>query len=293
MTSGNIEEKSFSFYGEHSDMTMLASWVGVDTHGICSTYIASDSRFSWSSGETYDYGKKLYASRAFPEIFGYCGDVLFPTVILQQIIEMIDSNLLLTNEMSCAEKNKIIFNKISYELNHYPVSLSNKVFQILHITRETVVHKNKYPNFHAYFISFENGKWKREEKSFPIESGFICILGSGSTDFKLNYERYQGGPNKSTSRNVFHCFIDTLINSKDMSYGGVPQLVGLIRKPHSSGQYYGVLFGDKRYFNGSEIPQDSTYDSIPWRNENFEVCNGRVKKLALGAQSQPDFLRRT
>ena len=67
-------------------MTMLASWIGVDTHGATSAYIVSDSRFCWGNNMTYDYGKKVFASKKYPEIFGYAGDVLFPSVVLSQII---------------------------------------------------------------------------------------------------------------------------------------------------------------------------------------------------------------
>lgn len=42
-------------------MTMLASWVGVHTHGITSAYIVSDSRFSMGN-KHFDHGRKTFAS---------------------------------------------------------------------------------------------------------------------------------------------------------------------------------------------------------------------------------------
>ena len=44
-----------------SQMTLLVSWIGVDTHGPGSIYIAADSRISWTSGITYNYGRKVFA----------------------------------------------------------------------------------------------------------------------------------------------------------------------------------------------------------------------------------------
>ena len=71
-------------------MTLLAAWRGIDTHGPTSAYIVSDSRFSWNKNEYFDYGKKVFASHTYPEILGDAGDVLFPSTVLSQIIEMID-----------------------------------------------------------------------------------------------------------------------------------------------------------------------------------------------------------
>ena len=87
-------------------MTLLASWVGVDTHGPASAYIVCDSRITWNRTTLFDYGKKVFASKIYPEIFGYAGDVLFPSIVLSQILEMIDSNLLFEYSMSCSQKNK-------------------------------------------------------------------------------------------------------------------------------------------------------------------------------------------
>lgn len=39
-------------------MTMLASWIGIDTYGPTSAYIVSDSRISWGKAAAYDHGKK-------------------------------------------------------------------------------------------------------------------------------------------------------------------------------------------------------------------------------------------
>ena len=59
-------------------MTMLVSWIGVDTHGPTSAYIAADSRISWDASNAFDFAKKVFAAKKYPEIFGYAGDVLFP-----------------------------------------------------------------------------------------------------------------------------------------------------------------------------------------------------------------------
>lgn len=188
-------------------MTMLASWIGVDTHGITSAYIASDSRITWGNNDVFDYCKKVFACKQFPEIFGYCGDVLFPSIILSQIVEMIDAEMLFDRDASCDEKNKRIFEKIMYSLNKYPDELRDLV-QILHISRETNVKPGVYPNFSGYFLQYKKEKGMTQEKlKIPDQSGLLYALGTGSTEFKKKYALYQEEANRNTSRNVFHCFM--------------------------------------------------------------------------------------
>lgn len=220
--------------------------------------------------------------------------MLFPSVVLSQIVEMVDRDVLITPALSCAAKNKIVFDKLSYELAKYPMEYSSGGFQILHISRETKVKTGTYPCFHFYFLSYNKSSrtWERNEKVVPKESGIVSVLGSGKTEFDKNYLRYQKGPNKDTSRNVFHCFLDTLGSTKDPCCGGAPQLVGVYRKPESTGRYIGTIYNERCYFAGTEVPKEANYNAIEWRKENFERCDGKVKSLLEDAQPQPDWLRR-
>lgn len=276
-------------------MTLLASWISIDTHGPSAAYIAADSRISWRQTQHFDYfdyGKKVFASKRYPEIFGYAGDVLFPSIVLSQILEMIDSGLLFRQNMSCSEKNGIVYEKLCHSFSKYPDIYGNTPIQVLHISRETVF--EGYPSFYHYRMSWDRSSgWSRSEKSIPDESGLIAVLGSGGKEFSENYKnRYQEGPNKSTSRNVFHCFIDTLMNIQTNQCGGAPQLVGIYRKPLSSARNYGIIYGNKRYFLGMEIPDNASFGMIEWRNELFELCDGATKAKIVGAASQKDSLRR-
>ena len=97
---------------------------------------------------------------------------------------------------------------------------------------------------------------------------------------------------KNTSRNVFHCFIDTLFHSDDPAVGGPPQLAGIYRKPGSAAHYYGVIHNQRRYFLGSEIPYESEYDAVEWRNERFERYSGEEMRRLAAAAVHPDTLRR-
>jgi hypothetical protein len=268
-------------------MTMLVSWIGVDTHGPSSVYIAADSRISWTQEHKFDFGKKVFASKKYPEIFGYAGDVLFPSIVLEQIIELIDAGVLLSKEMTCDAKNKIIFEKICESLSKYPKLCIGNDVQIMHLSRDTEV--DGYPQFYHYKLIWNKHiGFKIEHIPIPKISGLLCVLGSGKKEFENRYSLYQNGSNSNTSRNVFQCFTDTLDNITDIHCGGAPQLVGLIRKPLTAGINFGIISKRKRYFLGMEIPDKSHFDNIEWRNELFEICDGKTMKRKIGAVHQPN-----
>jgi hypothetical protein len=50
-------------------MTSLIAWIGVDSRGPASAYLASDSRISWASGAHWDIGRKLFTSEKSADLF--------------------------------------------------------------------------------------------------------------------------------------------------------------------------------------------------------------------------------
>ena len=51
-------------------MTMLVSWIGIDTHGPTSAYIATDSRISWNMTNKFDFGKKYLPQKSIRKFWG-------------------------------------------------------------------------------------------------------------------------------------------------------------------------------------------------------------------------------
>lgn len=273
-------------------MTLLVSWIGVDTHGVSSAYIASDSRVSWGKVANFDHGRKVFALSQSPDILGYCGDVLFPTMVLSQITEMADKGLLFPDESSCQQRFEAIKGKLIQQFNKYPnmiEEITAPVLQVLHICRDPIDNLK----FSCWLIEWRREKgWKGKKIPLPTSSGVLFSLGSGAKEFSENLERYQKGPDKGTSRNVFHCFCDTLFNIKDEQCGGAPQLVGIYRKPDSSAITYGIIRGRKRFFLGATIIKNVDHSNVEWRNDLFEICDGFSMKKLEQAQSQPNHLRR-
>jgi len=273
-------------------MTLLVSWIGVDTHGIASAYIAADSRISWGNDCNFDHGRKVFAFRNSPDILGYCGDVLFPSIVLSQIAEMADHGLLFSHEATCKERFEAIKEAQVQQFQRYPQmvkKIATDALQLLHICRDP---KNN-TKFACWLMEWHRSAgWSGTEYSMPPCSGILMVLGSGGAEFRDNLKRYQNGPDHGTSRCMFHCFCDTLFNIKDNRCGGAPQLVGIYRKPGSGANTYGVIKDRRRYFLGAYIGNSVSHHGVEWRNDLFERCDGATMRKLIGAQKQPDVLRR-
>lgn len=275
-------------------MTLLVAWVGIDTHGPSSIYIASDSRISWKT-ENFDFGRKVFAFQKWPDILGYCGDVLFPSIALNQIVDLADAGLLFKENFTCKQKFQAIADKLNDLFRQYPQlhsGLAENSLSIIHCSRDPVDDKKFF--CHSYTWSKQNG-WKGTEVSFPSNSGVLFALGTGAKHFNENLVRYNNdrkNRNAGTSRSVFHCFCDTLRHITELTVGGAPQLVGIIRKKDSVAQTFGIIYDGKRYFLGAHIDNLRNFDNICWRNNNFEKCDGDTKLKSPNARERPDPLRR-
>lgn len=273
-------------------MTLLVSWIGVDTHGTASAYIAADSRVSWSKDVNFDHSRKVFAFGHSPDIIGYCGDVLFPTIVLSQITEMADRGLLFSPKASCKDRFEAIKEKLIQQFYKYPSmvkGIAADTLQVMHISRDPIDNMK----FACWLIEWKRDSgWSGKSIPLPSQSGILLSLGSGAQEFNKNYDPYRKGPNQGTSRSVFHCFCDTLFNIKNRQCGGAPQLVGIYRKPDSPAVVYGIIKDKKRYFLGAIIDEDVDFAGIEWRNDLFELCDGRTMKRLGLAQPQPDHLRR-
>ncbi|HYC35362.1 MAG TPA: hypothetical protein VEC19_03000 [Usitatibacter sp.] len=272
-------------------MTLLVCWAGIDPHGTSSLYIASDSRLSWDKSTVFDSGRKVFAFSGWPDILGYCGDVLFPSLALNQIVNLADAGLLFAPNFSPKQKFQAIVDKLNDLVADYPAARAG-----LAVNKLTIVHGSRDPHakgvFFCHSISWANGKWGGEEKQMPAASDVLFVEGTGARAFNENLVRYRDGPNRRTSRAVFHCFCDALAHPVDYTVGGPPQLVGLIRNPDSAALTFGVVYEGKRTFLGAHVDNLRSFDKVQWRNANFELCDGRTLKKLPNAQPQPDPLRR-
>lgn len=265
-------------------MTLLLSWVGKDSRKISSVYIASDSRFSWGTTDKYDFGRKVFAMQNSPDIVGYCGDVLYPSLVISQIMDMDREGILFPQHATFVERSEILYKEISKQIAVYPTKVAmNNSLEIIHISR------HKEVDFKCFVYKWTNKKgWENSEMPLPDRSDKILVLGSGKDEFYGRYLQYLNGNNGKTSRSLFQCLCHTLLKTKDLQCGGAPQLVGLYNR--FNGKNFGIVYNGNRFFLGKELEQGELVNNIEWRNELFERYDGSSLKLINGAQRQPDEL---
>jgi len=264
-------------------MTLIVSWIGIDSRGPASLYMMSESRISWQNSgkvEAWDYGKKVFAFKNSPDIIGYCGDVLFPMQVISHIVDIADNGVLFYNITSADKRFERIKYKIKELLEPYPEKYLNKSFSILYGTR---INRLEFACFELTWS--KKDKWNDRKVSYSEYSDKLFVLGSGSDEFNAKYESYQKSEIGRTSRAIYQCFCDTLSNIKDNLCGGAPQLVGLYRINNAIN--YGLVYNDNRYLSGIQVDNLGNYENIEWRNELFERFDGRKKKILPNAQRQP------
>ena len=265
-------------------MTLLLSWVGKDSRKISSFYVASDSRISWNKSTKFDYGQKVFAFTNTPDILGYCGDVLYPTLILNQILNMGQEGIIFNSNSTRFERSEIIFKELKKKFVDNPADTVMKdSLEIIHISRD-----NEIDFLCNIFTWTKKNGWTKKEQEIPDKSDKVIILGSGKEEFYKRYLEYYNGLNGKTSRALFQCLSHTLLDIKDLQCGGSPQLVGLYNK--FNGRKFGVIYKKKRYFLGKELEESENINNIEWRNELFERCDGKSIKILDGAQRQPNEL---
>lgn len=263
-------------------MTTLISWLGVDSRGPSSVYLASDSRISWPGGARWDMGTKIFSAAQKPELFGYCGDVIFPTQVLPKVCEQIDRLSQFSIDALFSQKVDWVLAAINECISEYPSYLLEK-FEILYISR---VREGREATFHAALItSFPDVSLNAEFLELPIESGLIERIGSGRASVKNWYSKWQNSDAQRTSRAVFGAFCDSLDSKADPRSGGAPQLIGLYRK--GPPRLFGIIWKNERYRLGMRHSEGDVMDDVEWRNSNFERCDPKSMMVLEGAQKQP------
>ena len=271
-------------------MTLLISWIGVDSRKVSSLYIASDSRVSWTKATIFDRGRKVYGCLKHPIIVGYCGDVLFPSMVLGQVVEAADNGLLFSDESSGAEMLDAVDSMIRRALMDYPIRTAGVAADSVEFI---LAARGADGAFLCRTLTWTKttSAWQQADVAFEPHSYTLAVLGSGASHFKAKFEEYQHGNDKKTSRAAYQCLCHTLAEGKDAYCGGAPQVVGLYNK--FPARRFGIIHNGKRFLHGAELPDDEglIFGGVEWRNDRFELCDGATKQIMLGAQRQPNALR--
>ena len=259
-------------------MTSLIAWVGVDSRGPASFYLASDSRISVPRSQPWDQGPKLFAPRTSPELFGYCGDVLFPSVFLAQFLTI---QVLQDQLASSAAARHDHFSALARRcFDSYPKALRHD-FQILHAARESSGMNSTFRLWSSHWTPASG--WDDTEVPIPTESVLVLAIGSGEETIRNHDAGWRRSAGARTSRGVFGAFCEALASRTNHHSGGPPQLVALYRK--GPAEHLGVLHQGQRCLLGVPLPQrEASTLHVEWRNDLFERCDPASMRPLPGAQ---------
>jgi hypothetical protein len=263
-------------------MTSLAAWVAVDSRGETAAYLASDSRVSWGPNQKWDTGRKVFACQRHPDLFGYCGDVVFPSKILGKIVEFADLGALFDPTDTAADKFSRVVTMVKNSFNDYPANVPLP-FTMVHWSRQN---SGVPSDFELRTLSWNRADgWREESIKLPQGSTLALTLGSGKNAVEKSYQRWKESSSGGTSRAVFSAFCDALASESDPLSGGAPQLVGVYRQ--GFGRAFGVVWKGTAYLYGEPASLLSDPTTLEWRNELFERCDPATLRRLPSAQPQP------
>jgi hypothetical protein len=259
-------------------MSLVVSWIAVH-HKAASLYIASDSRISWGASHHWDHAQKVFALTTTSELFGYAGDVLFPTQTLSQLSHLAQTGVLFERDEQPHKRAERYAKLITSALESYPKDCLAESFDILY----ACCNDGTFSLFRLSFVS--SSKLSSTQIEVPNKSGPIEILGSGREPFETQYKQ-----EPQTSYAVFHALAKVIDAKSDPKVGGIPQAVSLYSDGRTN--VYGLSYFGTAALLGLEVAAPGCPPAVEWRNENFEGWDFIAKKLKQGTQRQPRLVRK-
>jgi len=261
-------------------MTTLVAWLGVDSRGPASLYLASDSRITWGGSASWDRGRKLFVSQKQPYLFGYCGEAFFPSQVLSQVTERIDANLLPSSDPDDFVRQ--VVSLLDEMLRDRPAVVRGE-FHVILAQRSGLGMSSM---FHVHASRFPaSGPPEITRCALPDRSDVIDVWGSGEPNFRHHYSRWARSDVKGTSRAMFSAFCDSLAAGNDPFTGPPPQLVGMYRI--GPGRPFGLIWDGSRYYYATEVTGEVATRDVQWHNALFEICDPQTLERGIGAQPQP------
>jgi hypothetical protein len=196
---------------------------------------------------------------------GYCGDVMFTSQVLAQVVSVIDANALASGPLDGVELINAAAECIQAAFASYPEG-ERRGLEVLMGARQLEGVRSKFLLHHVVW----NGRWTTKAQDFPAASAPVIIRGSGYSRVTESLRTWRQTNVGGTSRAVFSAFCDSLREDPHYETGGPPQLVGIIRKPRSAGFAAGVVYCGEPYFQGLNAQTFKGRNQTLWFNELFE-----------------------
>lgn len=259
-------------------MTSLIVWSGADTHDVPSSLnMATDSRISWSGGQHWDQAKKLYASTTLPILVGFVGDVQFPTLCLPVALDRVDHGLV-ESPLSAVDS---LISAIRSMWREYPGEVGHSQTIVIGY-REGLTMTSRFSVTVMRRHAGASSRWATSTMAVAPYSQAILIEGSGSHSVRSAIAEWHESASAGTSRAIYSAFVESVLSGADPHSGGAPQLGSLYRV--GSGRLLGVVHQNRRYFSGARLLGDEVTTGVEWRNDLFEIADGRSRRRRVGAQ---------
>lgn len=265
-------------------MTTLISWISVDSRGPSAIYVVADSRITWGSqARRWDSGRKVFAAPT-SDVFGYCGDVLFPSLVLGQVVDLVTRGLLWDGDTDPGERHTVLVEYLRTAFARRQ-SAPDQAFTVVHAARRG---SGMQSDFLAWRTDYTpGGRGWTDTPLYTAEhekSNVVITLGSGNQALNREIESWNASPQGGTARSLFSAFCDALETGADPLTGGVPQIVSIDRKSH--GKVLGYVADGQRYIHGSPIGYSTAQESIEWVDRLFNRISPETLERLSGAQRQ-------
>jgi hypothetical protein len=238
-------------------VTSLVVWVGRDSRTLSSAYIATDSRISWGPGSVWDTGRKTFASATYPDVFGYVGDVLMPSIVLSQFQTALDLDTV--PGAGDIDRRLAALSELAAQQVALCPRRERHPFTLVHCAR---LGDGMEIGFRLAVTDYRaDGSWHQEVQEAPERSAELLVHGSGRRSMEEAFSRWSVSEVAGTSRAVFGAFAQSVASGSDALTGGPVQLVGCVAAGPVSTSASGIRV--------SGTSQDSQCpDSIPIPQSN-------------------------
>lgn len=261
-------------------MTTLIAWTSHDQRRFAAIHVASDSRISWgSSTHRWDAGRKIFASRTTADVLAYCGDVLFPALVISQIMSAADAGLLFAIESSAQERHNVVLEalKSSFQRRH---SAPDRSFEILHASRDGERGAGQ-PRLWQISFDEKTATWKDEQFEMNEQTGIVAVTGSGRKPLRKEALRWKASYIGGASRSIYSAFCAAIASGADPQSGGAPQLASIYTK--GPAVTAGVIHDNILHLHGLPLRLTAHTGIIEWFDHLFQRIDPRTLQVLAGA----------
>ena len=211
----------------------------------------------------------MFSCRIEPHIFGYSGDVVFPSLVLAQIVSAIDNGVLFRTQAGAEEKHDVVYESLKRSFRRRR-DTPDQDFWILHALRTGEDATRKFSVSQVSYSSKQK-RWSSAPLAVLPKTGVIAVLGTGKSSVEKHIDRWTKSDVGARSSAFFSGFCDALFSGEDKHSGGMPQIGAL--NPGSHAQILGFIHDGAHYLNGLEVIPVKTLHRIKWFDRHFQNIN--------------------